>query len=103
MKILGGSGSDALATRVASGLGLKTTRLEIRRFPDGEKYLRILEDVKGEDMVVIQSLHHTPDDLLFEYLLLVDTLKDLGAKKVLSFIPYFAYGDKMSVSIPGKH
>lgn len=91
MKIVGGSGSDALATRVALELGLKATRLEIRRFPDGEKYLRVLEDVKGEDIVAIQSIHHAPDDLLFEYLLLVDTLKDLGAKKVVSFIPYFAY------------
>jgi ribose-phosphate pyrophosphokinase len=91
LKIVGGSGSDALATKVALELRLNATRLETRRFPDGEKYLRVLEDVKGEDVVIIQSIHHAPDELLVEYLLLVDTLKDLGAKKVIGFIPYFAY------------
>jgi ribose-phosphate pyrophosphokinase len=91
MIIIGGSSCQALASKVAEELGTKAARLEIRRFPDGEKYLRILEDVKGDETVVIQSIHHTPDELLFEYLLIVDTLKDLGAKKVRSFIPYFAY------------
>jgi ribose-phosphate pyrophosphokinase len=102
LKIVGGSGSDALANRVALELGLKATRLEIRRFPDGEKYLRVLEDVKGEDIVVIQSIHHAPDELLLEYLLLVDTLKDLGAKKVVSFIPYFAYARQDERFHPGE-
>jgi ribose-phosphate pyrophosphokinase len=102
LKIVGGSGSDALATRVALELGLKATRLETRRFPDGEKYLRILEDVKGEDIVVIQSIHHMPDELLFEYLLLVDTLKDLGAKKIVSFIPYLAYARQDERFQPGE-
>lgn len=83
--------SQVLATRVARELGLKTEKTEIRRFPDGEKYLRVLDSVKDEDLVVIHSFHHIPDELLFEYLLLVDTLKDLGARRVISFIPYFAY------------
>ncbi|HXY83642.1 MAG TPA: ribose-phosphate diphosphokinase [Candidatus Saccharimonadales bacterium] len=91
MIILGGSSCQALATKVAEELGTNAARLEIRRFPDGEKYLRILDDVKGNEVVVIQSIHHTPDELLFEYLLIVDALKDLGANKVHSFIPYFAY------------
>ena len=102
MKIVGGSGSDALATKVALELRLNATRLETRRFPDGEKYLRVLDDVKGEDVVVIQSIHHVPDELLVEYLLLVDTLKDLGAKKVISFIPYFAYARQDERFHPGE-
>ena len=91
MIVVGGSSCQDLASKVAEKLGTKAARLEIRRFPDGEKYLRVLEDVKGDEVVVIQSIHHTPDELLFEYLLIVDALKDLGAKKVYSFIPYFAY------------
>jgi len=102
LKIVGGSGSDALATKVALELGLNATRLETRRFPDGEKYLRVLDEVKGEDVVVIQSIHHAPDDLLVEYLLLVDTLKDLGAKKVIGFIPYFAYARQDERFHPGE-
>ncbi len=102
MKIIGGSASDALATRVARELGVKSGKLEIKRFPDGEKYIRVLEDVKGEVIVVIQSINRTPDELLFEYLLLVDTLKDLGARRIVSFIPYFAYARQDERFNPGE-
>ncbi len=102
MILFGGSTSEALASRVCRELGLKTGRLEIRRFPDGEKYLRVVEDVSGQDVVVIQSIHHVPDELLFEYLLLVDTLKGLGAKRVVSFIPYFAYARQDERFSPGE-
>jgi ribose-phosphate pyrophosphokinase len=100
--VIGGSTSEALATKVAKELGLKTGKLEIRRFPDGEKYLRVLDDVKNQDIVVIQSIHHIPDELLFEYLLIVDTLKDLGAGRVVSFIPYFAYARQDERFHPGE-
>ena len=102
MIVIGGSTSEALAEKVAKELRMKAGGLEIRRFPDGEKYLRVLEDVKNEDVVVIESIHHTPDELLFEYLLLVDTLKDLGARRVIGFIPYFAYARQDERFKPGE-
>ncbi len=102
MIVIGGTTSEALASKVALELGSKIGALEIRRFPDGEKYLRVLAEVKDENVVVIQSIHHTPDELLFEYLLLVDTLKDLGARKVVSFIPYFAYARQDERFKPGE-
>ena len=102
MKIIGGSSSDGLAARVARELGTESAKLEIKKFPDGEKYLRVLEDVKGEDIIVIQSISRTPDEFLFEYLLLVDTLKDLGAKRVVSFVPYFAYARQDERFNPGE-
>jgi ribose-phosphate pyrophosphokinase len=100
--IIGGSSSQDLAVKVAQDLGIKNGKLEIRRFPDGEKYLRVLEDVKKQNIVVIQSVHHTPDELFMEYLLLVDTLKDLGALKVISFFPYFAYARQDERFKPGE-
>lgn len=100
--IIGGSSSQDLAVKVAQDLGVKNGKLEIRRFPDGEKYLRVLEDVKKQDVVVIQSVHHTPDELFMEYLLLVDTLKDLGALKVISFFPYLAYARQDERFKPGE-
>jgi ribose-phosphate pyrophosphokinase len=87
---------------VADELHLKKGGLEIRRFPDGEKYLRVLDEVEGENVAVIQSIHHSPDELLFEYLLLADTLKDLGANKVTGFIPYFAYARQDERFKPGE-
>jgi len=100
--IIGGSSSQDLAARVAKELNTKDGKLEIRRFPDGEKYLRVLDDVKNQDIAIIQSTHHTPDELVFEYLLLVDTVKDLGAKRVISFFPYFAYARQDERFKPGE-
>lgn len=100
--MIGGSSSSILASKVAQELSIEAGRLEIRRFPDGEKYLRVLEEVKDQNVVVIQSIHHTPDELLFEYLLIVDTLKDLGARKVVGFIPYFAYARQDERFHPGE-
>jgi ribose-phosphate pyrophosphokinase len=102
VKIIGGSSSEALAAKVALELNVRPTKLEIKKFPDGEKYLRVLEDVKGEDAIIIQSVCRTPDELLFEYLLLVDALKDLGAKRVVSFLPYFAYARQDERFNPGE-
>ena len=102
MIVIGGSTSEALAAKVAKELGTDAGRLEIRRFPDGEKYLRVLSDVQGQSVTVIQSIHHTPDELLFEYLLLADALKDLGAKRVTAFIPYFAYARQDERFKPGE-
>jgi ribose-phosphate pyrophosphokinase len=100
--VIGGSSSEALAAKVAEELHLKAGKLELRRFPDGEMYLRVVDDVKNESVAVIQSIHHTPDELLFEYLLLVDTLKDLGASRVTAFIPYFAYARQDERFKPGE-
>ena len=102
MIVIGGSSSENLANTVANQLGVTSGKLEVRRFPDGEKYLRILNEVKNEHVIVIQSMHHTPDDFLFEYLLLVDALKDLGAKRVTSFVPYFAYARQDERFKPGE-
>ena len=102
MIVLGGSSSGDLAKNVANLLGVASGKLEIKRFPDGEKYLRVLDEVKDEHVIVIQSMPRTPDDCLFEYLLLVDTLKDLGAKRVTSFIPYFAYARQDERFKPGE-
>lgn len=102
MKIIGGSGGRVLATLVARELGLKASEAEIRRFPDGEKYLRINDNVASQDVVIIQSIHPDPDDLLFEYFLLCDTIKDLGAKRVVAVLPYFAYARQDSRFNPGE-
>ena len=102
MIVIGGPTCESLASKVAKELGVDLGGLEARRFPDGEKYIRVLSDVKGQSVAVIQSIHHTPDELLFEYLLLADALKDLGAKRVTAFIPYFAYARQDERFKPGE-
>ena len=100
--LIGGSASDVLALKVARELNISICRLQVKKFPDGEKYVRILDDVKGNDAVVIQSMYRLPDEHLFEYFLLVKALKDLGAKKVVGVIPYFAYARQDKRFNPGE-
>jgi len=76
--------------------------LEVKRFPDGEKYLRIHDNVKDQDVVAIQSLYRTPDENIFELLLLTDTLRDLGARSITTVVPYLAYARQDSRFFPGE-
>lgn len=87
---------------MAKQVGVEPGRLEIRRFPDGEKYLRVLDDVRDQDVAVVQSLYRTPDEYLFELLLLVDTLRDLGARSITGIAPYLAYARQDARFNPGE-
>lgn len=102
MIVLGGSASTELAEKVAKEMGVEPGRLELKRFPDGEKYVRVMDDVVGKDVAVIQSLYRTPDEYLFEYFLLVDALRDLGARTITGVAPYLAYARQDARFFPGE-
>ena len=102
MIILGGSASSSLAEKVAKELGQQPAEIEIKRFPDGEKYIRIHDDVKDKDVAIVQSLYRTPDESIFEYLVIADTLRDMGASSIVGVIPYLAYARQDSRFYPGE-
>jgi len=102
VKIVGGSAGRVLAVLIARKVGLNASEAEIKRFPDGEKYLRVDDDVTGQDVVIVQSIDHTSDDLLFEYFLLCDTIRGLGARRIIGVLPYFAYARQDSQFNPGE-
>src|SRR5213083_1346284 len=102
MIILGGSASTGLAEGVAKELGQKPAEIEIKRFPDGEKYIRIHDDVKDKDVAIIQSLYRSPDEYIFEYLIIADTVRDMGASSITGVIPYLAYARQDSRFYPGE-
>lgn len=79
-----------LAQRLAESLGLEAGRLDMRHFPDGESYLRILDDVKNSNIVVLADLYQ-PDRGILPLLLLAETLRDLGAEQILLVAPYLPY------------
>jgi ribose-phosphate pyrophosphokinase len=81
---------DALGTGLARCLQAEAGELELRRFPDGESYLRVLTDPAGRDVVVCRSLDR-PDEHVLPLLLLAETLRDLGAARVGLVAPYLAY------------
>jgi ribose-phosphate pyrophosphokinase len=89
--IIGGSASQKLAAKVAWDLEEKLSPIETRRFPDGERYIRIKSEVPKE-VVVIQSTGYPQDENLMELFLLLKNLKSLGVERTRVVIPYFGYG-----------
>jgi ribose-phosphate pyrophosphokinase len=83
-------GADACADRLAAKLDAPRCRLDSRRFPDGERYLRVMDTVAGRDAVVVAQLRD-PDPQLPGLLFLADALRDLGARRVGLVLPYLPY------------
>lgn len=102
MLVYGGSASQDLAVRVAKAIGEEPGRLEVKKFPDGERYIRFHDNVKDQNVAIVQSLYHTPDEKIFETLLLTDTLRDLGAASITVVAPYLAYARQDSRFYPGE-
>ncbi|PTX18245.1 ribose-phosphate pyrophosphokinase [Pontibacter mucosus] len=83
-------GNEKLTDSLAAILGAERGQAEIRPFPDGETYIRILSEVKGRQVVLVCTLHH-PDEKLLPLYLLSQTLRELGAQHVCLVAPYLAY------------
>ncbi len=90
MKIIGGTASLTTAEDLSKLLNEPLIKTEVKRFPDGELYLRILHSVKHEHVIVVQTTH--PDECIIELFFLLDALKRAGASTITSVIPYFGYG-----------
>ncbi|MBS3131898.1 ribose-phosphate pyrophosphokinase [Candidatus Woesearchaeota archaeon] len=91
LKIIAGTANRSLAEEVAKNLKMKLTPAEIKRFPDGEIYVHILESVRGCDVYVIQPTSPDGNQNLMELLIMVDALKRSSPNKIIAVIPYFGY------------
>ena len=89
--IIGCSASQKLAASVADLLDDRLCPVETRKFPDGERYIRVKSEVDGE-VTVVQSTGYPQDENLMELLFMMENLKDLGADYIRVVIPYFGYG-----------
>jgi ribose-phosphate pyrophosphokinase len=90
MKIVSGSSSLMLSTRLSQVTGFQMVHREIKRFPDGECYVRIHENLDNQEVILIQNTH--PDWNIIEYLLLVDAIRQYNVKRLITVVPYFGYG-----------
>ena len=80
----------ALGTTLSAQTGFETGAWEMRRFPDGDSYVRILSDIKRKDAVILCSLNQ-PDDKIMPLIFLARSLKELGCPKVTLIAPYLGY------------
>ena len=91
LKIFSGSSNPALAAAVCKYLNIPLGGAQIDVFPDGEKVIRVEDDVRGRDCFVVQSTCRPVDEHLVELLIYLDCLRRASAKRVTAVIPYFGY------------
>jgi ribose-phosphate pyrophosphokinase len=91
LKIFSGTSNVALASAVCKYLGIPLGGAKLSRFPDGEKVIRIEDDVRGRDCFVVQSTCEPVDEYLVELLIYLDCLRRASAKRITAVIPYFGY------------
>jgi ribose-phosphate pyrophosphokinase len=83
-------GQQVLSESLLARSGWTAGQMILRHFPDGETYIRVLDEVRGRDVAILCQLHQ-PDSRVLPLLLLADTLRDLGARRVGLIAPYLAY------------
>ena len=91
MKILAGNSNRSLAEAIAAYLNVPMTKAAIRRFADMEIFVEVLENVRGEDVFVIQSTSFPANDNLMELLVSIDALRRASARRITAVIPYYGY------------
>ena len=91
MKILAGNSNPELALAIAGYLDIPLTAASVRRFADEEVFVEIHENVRGEDVFVVQSSSAPANDNLMELLICIDALRRASAKRITAVVPYFGY------------
>jgi ribose-phosphate pyrophosphokinase len=91
MKLLAGNSNRALAEDMGRFLKLPLVKAVVRRFADMEVFVEIQENVRGEDIFVIQSTSFPANDNLMELLIVIDALRRASARRITAVIPYFGY------------
>ena len=91
MKLLAGNSNLPLARSISDYLEMPLTDASVRRFADEEVFVEINENVRGEDVFVIQSTSYPANDNLMELLICIDALRRASAKRITAVLPYFGY------------
>jgi ribose-phosphate pyrophosphokinase len=91
MKLVAGNSNRPLAEAISAYLNLPLARCQVKRFADMEVFVEIQENVRGEDVFVIQSTSFPANDHLMELLIIIDALRRSSARRITAVIPYFGY------------
>ena len=91
MRLIAGNSNHILANDIGRYLTLEPVKAQVRRFADMEVFVEVQENVRGEDMFVIQSTSFPANDNLMELLIMIDALRRASARRITAVIPYFGY------------
>jgi len=106
LKVFAGRSNPHLAVKIAQYIGISLGQVEIKNFSDGEIWMKYIENIRGNDVFIIQSTQQ-PSDNLMELLMMIDAARRSSAKRVTAVMPYFGYArqdrkDQPRVSITAK-
>src|SRR4029078_7934850 len=107
LKIFSGQANRPLAKAICNFLHLPLGEVTLGKFPDGENFCKIEEDIRGRDIFLVQPTCPSVNDNLFELLIMIDSCKRASAELITTVIPYFGYArqdrkDEGRVPIPAK-
>ena len=91
MKLLSGNSNRTLSQAIATHLDMPLTKAQVKRFADNEVFAVIEENVRGEDVFIIQSTSYPANDNLMELLIMTDALVRASARRITAVMPYFGY------------
>ena len=91
MKLLAGNSNEPLAKAIADYLEIPLTEASVKRFADEEIFVEVLENVRGQDMFVLQSTSYPANDNMMEMLIMIDALRRASARRITAVLPYFGY------------
>jgi len=91
MRLITGNSNKPLVDAIGAYLGLTPVQADVRRFSDDEIFVEVHENVRGEDMFLIQSTSAPANDNLMELLIMIDALRRASARRITAVIPYFGY------------
>ncbi|MBL4756413.1 MAG: ribose-phosphate pyrophosphokinase [Rhizobiales bacterium] len=91
MKLVAGNSNQALAGAIAAYLRVNLTDCSVRRFADMEIFVEVNENVRGEDIFIIQSTSFPANDHMMELLILIDAVRRASARRITAVLPYFGY------------
>ena len=100
MKLLSGNSNKILSKKISKVLRTKLVNSSIRKFADGEIYIEINENIRGNSIFIVQSISSPANDNLMELLLCIDALKRSSAKNITAVIPYFGYARQDRKVVP---
>ncbi len=91
IKLLAGNSNPELAKLISENLGVPLMKADVKRFADNEVWVEVQENVRGEDVFLIQSTCYPTNDNVMELLICLDALRRASAKRITAVIPYFGY------------
>jgi len=91
-KILTGNAHPTLAAKIAEYIGQPLGGVDISRFPDGEIFVKIVDNIRGQDLYIVQPTCYPPNESIMELLIMIDAAKRASAARITPVIPFYGYG-----------